>query len=405
MAAKKNRKPSQNAPNVAAEENGFEENVTETERGKGKTIVFHAILSAAALVVVLGGIKCSATILSPILLSLFITIILLVPLRWLQKKGCPAFASFLIVGFAILTLFASIAWMLGSSLDDFINKSDVYAEKITTNIERVETQLHKLGYTFWDAEEAIVPEEATLEESSETPKSETENSSSQETAESYVKIDAKAVLAWILWGMKELRHLAENAIIVLIILMFMIFEAARFPAKLQKAFGGGPITNEHFQKIVEEVRRYVFYKGISNTLSVSLVTIFYYCIGVKYALLWGLIAFFLYFIPNIGAIIAAIPPLLLIFIDQELGGVVTLLIGLAIIETSIGYIVEPKLLGHGLGISTVVVFLSLIFWGWLLGPVGLFLAAPLTIIVKIVLQTFDETRWIAILLAEKVPND
>jgi predicted PurR-regulated permease PerM len=155
---------------------------------------------------------------------------------------------------------------------------------------------------------------------------------------------------------------------------------------------------------VDDVRRYIVYKGIINLLSCTIVTVFYYTIGVKYAVLWGLIAFFLYFIPNIGAMISAIPPLLLIFIDNGLSGALTLVIGLFVIESLIGYGLEPRLLGHGLGISTVVVFLSLIFWGWLLGPIGLFLAAPLTIVVKIVLQAFDETRWMAILLDEKIPN-
>jgi AI-2 transport protein TqsA len=219
----------------------------------------------------------------------------------------------------------------------------------------------------------------------------------------YSKLDPKLLMEWVTWGAAQLAHLGENLLLFLIILMFMVFEAARFPAKLEKAFGGSPITNDHFRKIVDDIRRYIVFKGMSNLLSCVVVTRFYFAIGVDYALLWGLIAFFFYFIPNIGAIISAIPPLLLIFVEQNIGGAVTLVVGLVIIESIIGYGIEPRLLGHGLGISTVVVFLSLIFWGWLLGPIGLILAAPLTIVTKIVLQAFEETRWVAVLLDEKVP--
>ena len=389
-------------------------------------VVFRSAVLAASVVIILAGIKAAGSILTPVLLALFVAILLLVPLRWLQNKGIPALASFGIVGGTIFLIFLAIGWVFTNSLHDFMQNSDKYTAKFVESANAIEAKAQEYGYTLWPSklnEENTQDSNASAEQMSEEPltaiqenntdASNEENIEDAEAVEtnemppipeSYEKLDAKLVMDWIRWGVGQFGHFAENVFLILIVLMFMIFEAAKFPAKLQKAFGGSPITNEHFHTIAEDIRRYIVFKAISNALSCVTVTIFYYVIGVEYALLWGVIAFFLYFIPNIGALISAIPPLLLIFVDQGTNSAITLIVGLLIIESVIGYGIEPRLLGHGLGISTVVVFLSLIFWGWLLGPIGLFLAAPLTIVVKIILQAFDETRWVAVLLAEKAPR-
>jgi predicted PurR-regulated permease PerM len=371
--------------------------------GSTNFIVLRSTIFFAAWIVIFAGIKAASTIVTPVLLALFITILLLVPLRWLYAKGCPSLLAFGIVGGVILLLFLGLGWIISASLHDFIKHSPEYSDKIVKNLEATENQLKDFGLTL----------RLSLPDAQSTQSAETEDHAQAEQSKpveempefpTLSKVDSKMFLSWVTWSAKQLQHFLENTLLILIILMFMVFEAARFPAKLEKAFGNSPMTNDHFRQIVDDVRRYIVYKGVINLLSCTIVTVFYYTIGVKYAVLWGLIAFFLYFIPNIGAMISAIPPLLLIFIDNGLSGALTLVIGLFVIESLIGYGLEPRLLGHGLGISTVVVFLSLIFWGWLLGPIGLFLAAPLTIVVKIVLQAFDETRWMAILLDEKIPN-
>ena len=379
-------------------------------------VVFRSAVLAASVVVVLAGIKAASSILTPVLLALFVAILLLVPLRWLQSKGIPALASFGIVGGTIFLIFLAIGWVFTNSLHDFMQNSDKYTAKFVESVDALEHKLQEYGYTLWQSELNEGDAQNANEESQSALQENRENIADNENTEvagademppvpgSYEKLDAKLVMHWIRWSVGQFGHFAENVFLILIVLMFMIFEAAKFPAKLQKAFGGSPITNEHFHTIADDIRRYIVFKAISNALSCVTVTIFYFAIGVEYALLWGVIAFFFYFIPNIGALISAIPPLLLIFVDQGTGGAITLIVGLLIIESVIGYGIEPRLLGHGLGISTVVVFLSLIFWGWLLGPIGLFLAAPLTIVVKIVLQAFDETRWVAVLLAEKAPK-
>jgi predicted PurR-regulated permease PerM len=121
-------------------------------------------------------------------------------------------------------------------------------------------------------------------------------------------------------------------------------------------------------------------------------------VGVDYPLLWGVLAFLLNFVPNIGSLLAAIPALLLALIQLGISGTLWALLGYVVINNVIGAVIEPRFMGRGLGLSTLVVFLSLVFWGWVLGPVGMFLSVPLTMMVKIGLDSNEQTRWIAVLL-------
>ena len=121
--------------------------------------------------------------------------------------------------------------------------------------------------------------------------------------------------------------------------------------------------------------------------------------GVDYPVLWGLLAFFFNFVPNIGSVIAAVPAIVLAMIQTDLLTTLLTAIGYLVINVIVGNFLEPKIMGKGLGLSTLVVFLSLVFWGWVLGPVGMLLSVPLTMIVKISLENFEQTRWMAILLS------
>ena len=137
-----------------------------------------------------------------------------------------------------------------------------------------------------------------------------------------------------------------------------------------------------------------FLTGLFTTLGL-------WFLGVEYALLWGLLMFFLNYIPSIGQVIASVPPILLSLIDGGVNIAIWVTIWLIIVNTFFGIGIEPRYMGEGLGISSLVVLLSLIFWGWLLGPVGMFLSAPLTMVMKIVLQNDQKTKWIAVLLSNR----
>ena len=121
-------------------------------------------------------------------------------------------------------------------------------------------------------------------------------------------------------------------------------------------------------------------------------------IGLDYALLWGVLAFMLNFVPNIGSIIAAVPAILLALVQLGFLGALGVGAVFMLANVILGSVLEPKYMGQGLGLSTLVVFLSLLFWGWVFGPVGMLLSIPLTIMLKLALQTNLQTQWIAVLL-------
>ncbi|WP_156509002.1 AI-2E family transporter, partial [Oleiphilus sp. HI0132] len=137
----------------------------------------------------------------------------------------------------------------------------------------------------------------------------------------------------------------------------------------------------------------------------GLIYIWLLILGVEYPLLWALIAYLLNFVPNIGSIIAAVPVMLLALI--QLGPLHMLLVaaGYLFVNTLMGNVIEPRYMGRGLGLSTLIVFLSLVFWGWVLGPVGMLLSVPLTMLLKIAFESSDETRWIAIIMGPDVAQE
>lgn len=468
--------------------------------------VYHFLIMAAATIIIIAGLKAARGLFAPILLALFVTIILLVPLRWLRKKGCPNVLALILVLGGTIVAFSGITYLVGKSMNDFILRLPAYKDRIVQKLESLDQRLEQYGFQLGEfAKEKIIRQEPTQDEidkenpdagiqdadvqtekkpmkeespdkpvrdpdkpkkDSPTVPSPKNKGHSKENAEvpladderpndefptpevagdetqageegngeidpdeeleaepeneitpvsseeieriltkrekdfsSLIALDSETVLSWVILSLLELRHVAEGGFLVLIFTVFMIFEASRFPEKIDRAFGKeGPIGNEHFHRIADDIRRYLFLKAISSLMSAVAATFVYWMFGVPATLFWGVIAFFLYFIPNIGGTMAAIIPGMLIFMTHDIQGVLLYAVCLIAIECAIAYGIEPRMLGHGLGISVVVILLSLFSWGWILGPIGLFLAAPLTIMVKIILQAFKETEWIAILL-------
>ena len=109
-------------------------------------------------------------------------------------------------------------------------------------------------------------------------------------------------------------------------------------------------------------------------------------------------AFLLNFVPTVGSFIAAVPAVLLAAVQLGLFSAGLTLSGFVVVNLVMGNMLEPRWMGKGLNLSPLVVFVSLVLWGWVLGPVGMLLSIPLTIMIKIALENQEETRWIGVLL-------
>ncbi|MDO4586419.1 MAG: AI-2E family transporter [Planctomycetia bacterium] len=225
------------------------------------------------------------------------------------------------------------------------------------------------------------------------------------TSENAVDASSRELFLFLKNLASELSFLASNAFIIMLLVIFMLLEGSKLPLKITAALGKRNLTNEHIRQVANDIRRYMMIKTFVSIIVGLSVTILLVVSNVQYPLLWGFIAFFLNFIPNIGSVVAAIPPIILATVDHGFWVGSIDAVFFVLINCIVGYVLEPKLLGDGLDISPLVILLSLIISGWILGPVGMFLSPPLAVIIKIILQSFPETRWIAVIMANSVPKE
>jgi predicted PurR-regulated permease PerM len=192
-----------------------------------------------------------------------------------------------------------------------------------------------------------------------------------------------------------------NVFLLLLTVVFMLSEGPGFTKKLHVAFNDSATTEKRLDHFIKIVNQYMAIKTIISLATGIIIGFFLWLLGVDFFVLWALLAFLLNYIPNIGSIIAAVPAVILTFLQLGVGHasiVVALFVGVNMV---MGNVIEPRFMGRSLGLSTLVVFLSLIFWGWLLGMVGMLLSVPLTMILKIALENSEEGRWFAILLSSE----
>jgi predicted PurR-regulated permease PerM len=332
-----------------------------------KTKASHILVSIAAFVVVVAGMNAARVILIPFLLAAFIAIISAPPLFWLQRKGLSTWLSLLIVILGVLLIGLLMASLVGSSVKDFSRDLPVYEAKLKQQTTLVMDWLERLGIDI----------------------------SGLAVTEIFDPGAAMKLVATLLNG---LGNVLANGFLILMTVIFILLEASSFPAKLRTVLGGPDSSLVRFDNFVSNVKRYMVIKTLVSLATGILVAIWLAIIGVDYPLLWGVLAFALNYIPNIGSIISAVPAVLLAIIQLGFVRAGLAAVGYVVINLFMGNVIEPRFMGRGLGLSTLVVFLSLVFWGWLLGPVGMLLSVPLTIAAKMALDSRDDTRWIAVLL-------
>ncbi len=329
------------------------------------------VLILAGLVIIIAGMREAQAILVPFLLAGFIAIITAPLMFSLTALRIPSGIALLLVLALLLLLGVVLGGVVGRSVDDFLTQLPLYQAQLQQQWEAFAVWLDGWGVAFPDYTLAAL-------------------------------FDPAKVMGLVAVGLASLGGLLANTLLILLTASFMLAEAARLPAKLHATFSDPERSLTHLYQVVADVKRYMAIKTLTSLLTGLLVALWLWIIGLDYPLLWGMLAFFLNFVPNIGSVLAAIPALLLALIQLGLGGMAWVAVGYAAINGILGNIIEPRFMGRGLGLSALVVFLSLVFWGWVLGAVGMLLSVPLTMTVKIILGSREETRWIAILLGPEI---
>ncbi len=329
------------------------------------------IIVSAALVIVIAGMKYAAPLLVPFLLSAFIAVICFPLMSLLQQEGLSKGFSLTLVMLLVVFVGVGLTFLIGSSLTDFSRTLPEYQQKITAEWSEVLRWLNDHGISIADSIKEIA--------------------------------DPTAALGLVSSILKGFGSVLTNSFLIILTVVFILSEAAGFTQKFISVNSTGaeppkPDAQVFSHVFVTKLRSYMSMKTLISMMTGVFIAIAMWLIGVDYPVLWGVLAFMLNFVPNIGSIIAAVPAVMLALV--QLGFTSALLVAAVFVAVNviIGSIIEPKYMGKGLGLSTLVVFLSLVFWGWVLGPVGMLLSVPLTITVKLALDSHPETQWLGHLL-------
>ncbi len=332
---------------------------------QGNVNIGHFFIVSASVVVVLAGVKMASVIIVPFLLALFMATILSPFFLWLKKIGLGEVFALIIIVLFLLLIISLMVTLIGSSVQDFSQNVPLYEIKLRNDLSQIIDTLDKWGLHI--------------------PK------------EDFVNLfQTGNLMRYIANTLKSLGSLLTNSFMIILTITFMLMEISQFTAKIEQTNSNSLIQ---LIEISDKIKHYILLKAATSAATGIIIAIILEIFGIHYAILWGLIAFALNFIPNIGSIIAAVPAIIMAIVQYNFTVAFFVMLSYLVVNIIIGSIIEPRILGRGLGLSTLVVFLSLIFWGWLLGPIGMLLSVPLTIMIKIALDTQPNTKWIATLLS------
>jgi len=322
----------------------------------------------SALVVIVAGLKMAAQAVIILFLSIFIASILTPLMLGMERRGVPRAIAFLLLLGVMTAIFFFLITMLVNSFEGFIRSLPAYEQKLRELMLHGNETLGRMGIE----------------------------------TDPHLMLRSLDLRTFMAMGGKAAGNIGiflSKALLVVIGVAFILFEAPHFGKKLDRIFQGRPEALANFELFGHTIQKYFTIKTFTSILTGVAITIALVFFGIQYAALWGFLGFLLNFIPVIGSLLAAIPPLLLALFYKDPMAVLWLAGVYVLINNLISNILEPKIMGDGLGLSPAVIFFSLIFWGWVLGPVGMFLAVPLTMTVKIALDSHPDTRWLGILLS------
>ena len=323
---------------------------------KGSTLV-----SFAAVIVVIYGMQLAKVLLVPFLIAAFLALITVRPMLWLQQRRVPSFLAALIIVFSMMFLLAIVGAILGSSIGDFTAALPGYQERLDV-IKDGAIDFAIRHFNFDKSMENVGD-----------------------------MIDPGWAMGLVASILNSLKDVLTNAFLIIFTMIFMLLEVSSVGTKVEAAFGRSAESMQGPRVFLQNLGRYLGIKTIVSTATGTCAGVLTWSLGLDFPLLWAMLAFLLNYVPTIGSIIAAVPAILLALVQLGPGAAGATAMGFAAINVVFGNVIEPRLMGYGVGISPLVVFVGLVFWGWVFGPVGMLLSVPLTM----------TTRWVAILIGSE----
>ncbi len=328
----------------------------------------------ACLVVVVYGLRYASAILLPSVLALFLAVLSLPVMLWLRNRKVPAWLSILLPVILNIAVIGLLILVVSQSVSQLQTRLGLYVRELqaiqTTWLIAIEarTGLTLVDYITTDL------------------------------------IDPAAVVDLARGAVGRAAQFLGTTLMVFLIMAFMLSEATVFPEKFRFIIGDGESKEGRLTKIATEIQTYLGIKTVVSLATGVVLGAWAWVMNLDFPVLLGLIAFLLNYVPTVGSILAAIPAVLLsLILVGTVGHALLVAAGYVLVNTLFGNILEPSLMGRRLGLSTLVVILSLLFWGWAWGPLGALLSVPLTVIVKIWLENTQDLKWVAILLDKSPP--
>ena len=333
--------------------------------------ISRAVIVMAAITIAVFFLQAAATIIAPILLAAFIAIVATPPLRWLRRIRIPKWLALAIIVFVLFEAFSILALVFTGELEGFRNGLPDYQRRLVLLSDRFGGWLEDVGVT--SGREAV-----------------------KDIFDPAVAVNLVRI------ALSNVSGTFGTGLLILLAVVFMLLEATSLPAKLRAAFNLTEEAEARLGRVMSAINQYMVIKSLASLATALCIGIWLWILGVDFAVLWAILAFLFNFIPFVAAIFIAIPAVLMALVQTDIQTTLLVALGYMVANTVIGSILEPRIMGRGLGISTLAVFLSLLFWGWVLGTVGVFLAVPLTMALIIALESNPQTRPIAILLGPEV---
>lgn len=333
------------------------------------------LVGIAAVVIILAGVKLSVEIAVPFLLSLFIAIICSPLIKFMTDRKIPHGLAIALLFVLILLIFFFLAGLINGTAKEFTQSIPQYRVLLSERITDFLGFIQRFNLPVSISRESIMEH-----------------------------FDPSILMNFVSRLLLNFSGVVTNVFVLILVVVFMLLEAPtakhKFALALSKNSTDLERQENYLNRILQGVIGYLWVKTITSLLTGVLVWILLKATGVQYAILWATFSFLLNYIPNIGSIIAAVPIIVQALLLNGLGVGLGVTSGIIAINMVVGNILEPKMMGRTLGLSTLIVFLSLLFWGWLLGTVGMLLSVPLTMVVKIALEASPATIKYAALLGE-----
>ncbi len=328
------------------------------------------LIGAAAIGIAVVTVQPYAWLLNSVFLGVLIVVISAPMLYWLRHKGLAGWLALLITLLVLAVIGVVLVLFLLASVNQLLEALPTYAVAAESLKQTAQSEFARLGL---------------------------EPSGSQAVL---TVIDPRQLLDLIGDVLSGLSDAIHNVIIIVLVVAFLLAEAMGLSANTQKQLSLGEARLARLNRVVYKLRRYISITAWLAATTGLIATILLLILGVDLPLLWGVLTFFLSFIPTVGIFLAMIPPALLAMLEFGLAQALIVVAGYLLIDAFVENVAKPKYLGEGLDLAPAVVILSLIFWTAVLGPFGALLAVPLTLAVKELLLASDEkNRWLAVLMS------